>query len=121
MAYFTKKTYADKLKDPRWQKKKNSIVERDDYTCQFCHVTYKPLQVHHFYYNKNGNPWDVADDALVTVCEDCHFIDHCDDFTELEKELIEFVRMFEYRVPKMNELVNKLVLKYRKNPYSTNG
>lgn len=31
----TDKTYAEKLKDPRWQKRRLEIFERDDWTCQF--------------------------------------------------------------------------------------
>lgn len=117
----TKKTYADKLKDPRWQRKKNQIVERDNYTCQYCKLTTKPLQVHHYCYIIKGDPWDVPDDALITICEDCHFIEHYDGFTELEKELIDFYRMLELRVPGINERANAMILSFHKNPYSTNG
>lgn len=121
MAYLTKKTYGEKLKDPRWQQKKNKILERDEYTCQHCKLKNKPLSVHHFAYNTNGIPWDVHDLDLITLCEDCHFIEHYDGFTELEREFIEFYRMLEYRIPGINELVNKKILSFHKNPYSTNG
>lgn len=32
----------------------------------------KGLNIHHKYYVKNKKPWDYEDDALVTLCEDCH-------------------------------------------------
>lgn len=118
MAYMTKKTYADKLLDPRWQKKKNLTLERDNYTCQYCKLEHKTLNVHHFCYLVGGDPCEVPDDALITLCDDCHFIEHCDDFTELEKEFIEFYRMLELKVPGINVLVNKMILTHHKNPYS---
>jgi len=63
--------YSDKLKDPRWQKKRLEIFERDNWTCIFCGEEEKTLSVHHLYYDK-GNPWEVRNAALVTVCEGCH-------------------------------------------------
>lgn len=32
----------------------------------------KCLNVHHHYYIKGYNPWEYNDDALTTLCEDCH-------------------------------------------------
>lgn len=40
--------YSDKLKDPRWQ-------------------------IHHLFYLKDFEPWDIPDGFLITLCEDCHF------------------------------------------------
>ncbi|MFP4017948.1 MAG: HNH endonuclease [Bacteroidales bacterium] len=63
-------TYAEKLKDPKWQKKRLEILERDNWTCQVCGNTKKTLHVHHFKYN--SNPWNTPELFLTTVCEDCH-------------------------------------------------
>lgn len=63
-------TYSDKLKDPRWQKKRLEIFKRDNFTCQICGETTKPLNVHHEEYN--GEPWEIADNKLLTICETCH-------------------------------------------------
>lgn len=30
------------------------------------------LNIHHKYYIQGNKPWDYKDDALVTLCEDCH-------------------------------------------------
>jgi len=38
-----KVTYAEKLKDPRWQKKRLEIMERDEWTCQWCVDSESPL------------------------------------------------------------------------------
>jgi len=64
--------YAQKLKDPRWQKKRLKILERDEWTCQNCWSTTSSLAVHHKYYLNKTEPWDYLDDAFITLCEDCH-------------------------------------------------
>lgn len=71
MAKETYKTYAEKLKDPRWQKRRLEIFERDEFTCQCCRDTENTLHVHHLQYFK-GEPWDVEDIYLITLCENCH-------------------------------------------------
>lgn len=63
-------TYAAKLRDPRWQKRRLTIMERDDWTCQSCGIGDATLHVHHRWYV--GDPWEAPDDALVTLCEPCH-------------------------------------------------
>lgn len=64
-------SYAEKLKDPRWQKKRLEILDRDEWTCKICKHKEITLHVHHKIYSK-GNPWDIDSDCLVTLCEDCH-------------------------------------------------
>lgn len=68
----TQTTYQKKLLDPRWQKKRLKILERDDWTCQRCGDSTSFLHVHHLSYGKE--PWDVSNDLLVTLCENCHYI-----------------------------------------------
>lgn len=65
------KTYSEKLRDPRWQRKKAEVILRDDCTCNDCGDTEKTLNVHHCHYERGG-PWDTADGLLMTLCEDCH-------------------------------------------------
>ena len=64
-------TYQEKLKDPRWQKKRLEILDRDEWCCQICGDGESTLHIHHKYYN-NCDPWDCPEDALITLCEDCH-------------------------------------------------
>jgi len=64
--------YSDLLRDPRWQKKRLEILQRDNFTCQHCKDTETELHVHHESYK--GKPWDIGSDKLVTLCKDCHFI-----------------------------------------------
>ena len=65
-------SYAETLKDPRWQKRKTEILSRDNFTCQLCGGTENTLHVHHKYYLENHKPWEYGDSALITLCEDCH-------------------------------------------------
>lgn len=64
------KSYTEKLKDPRWQKKRLRILERDNFTCRFCGDNENTLHVHHIKYFKN--PWDSYEEDLITLCEICH-------------------------------------------------
>lgn len=64
--------YSEKLKDPRWQKKRLEILARDDFKCQLCGDTKSTLVVHHRDYLPSKEPWDYPNDLLVTLCEDCH-------------------------------------------------
>ena len=64
--------YAEKLKDPRWQKKRLEILERDKWMCRGCCETQKTLHVHHIFYVHGLEPWDVPSGLLITLCSDCH-------------------------------------------------
>ena len=64
--------YQQKLLDPRWQKKRLAILERDEWTCQKCFDSETTLHVHHRYYAKGKDPWDYHDALLVTLCAECH-------------------------------------------------
>ena len=66
-----KTTYRDKLRDPRWQKKRLEIMNRDNWSCQSCGDKETNLQVHHKSYCA-GEPWDVQNHNLITYCERCH-------------------------------------------------
>jgi hypothetical protein len=65
-------TYSEKLKDPRWQKIRLKVLERDNFTCVCCDETTKQLHVHHCYYVSKREPWDYHTNTLVTLCADCH-------------------------------------------------
>lgn len=45
--------YIEKLRDPRWQKKRLQILERDGFACQSCYDTETTLHVHHCTYTAN--------------------------------------------------------------------
>ena len=64
-------TYSEKLRDPRWQKKRLEILERDNWRCVFCADATSELQVHHLLYKKR-DPWDYPDHLYQTLCRPCH-------------------------------------------------
>jgi hypothetical protein len=68
-----RQSYSDKLKDPKWQKKRLIIFERDAWTCQLCGDKNTSLHAHHKKYT-GYNPWDAPDEDLITYCEHCHAI-----------------------------------------------
>ena len=71
--------YEDLLKDPRWQKRRLEIMQRDNFTCQHCGNGLNdgvPLNVHHIRYRRNLMPWEYDDADLTTLCEKCHKEEH---------------------------------------------
>jgi hypothetical protein len=68
-----KKSYAEKLKDPRWQKKRLEIMQRDGFKCLACGDTETSLQVHHKKYVSGKEPWEYLNSDLITLCEHCHY------------------------------------------------
>ena len=75
----SKKTYSEKLKSPKWQKKRLEILNRDNFTCQHCFSEEKTLHVHHMVYFNNQEPWDCDNLNLITICNDCHKLAHSKD------------------------------------------
>lgn len=65
-------TYAEKLKNPKWQKKRLEVLQRDNFTCCLCSDAETTLHVHHKTYKKGVDVWDYPNDNFQTLCEDCH-------------------------------------------------
>lgn len=66
------KTYSEKLQDPRWQRKRLEIMQKDQFKCVYCNAIDKKLNVHHRYYVSGREPWFYPDWSLVTLCDSCH-------------------------------------------------
>jgi 5-methylcytosine-specific restriction endonuclease McrA len=73
-------TYQEKLKDPRWEKRKNDYklnyfmfdTEIEcEVRCEGCGAI-DNLEVHHKRYIKGLEPWDYKDDDLAVLCRGCH-------------------------------------------------
>jgi hypothetical protein len=64
--------YSDRLKDPRWQRRRLEILSRDKWMCIECGDEDSSLHVHHRYYEKGADLWEYPDKALVTLCDSCH-------------------------------------------------
>lgn len=56
--------------DPRWQKLRLQIMDRDGWKCVACGDTTSTLHVHHKRYC--GSIWDSPADDLQTLCNSCH-------------------------------------------------
>ena len=61
---------SDSYKHPKWQKTRLRVMERDEWSCCACSNKESTLHVHHRAYQ--GEPWDVPDEWLQTLCESCH-------------------------------------------------
>lgn len=71
-----RKNYSEQRLDPRWQKRRLEIMQRDDFKCTECCAEDKTLNVHHVYYTRGADVWDYPDHALLTLCSDCHEAEH---------------------------------------------
>lgn len=69
-------SYFDDLQSPLWQRKRLKIMERDNWRCCLCGTDKNSLTVHHLYYASSKKPYEYDDDALVTLCKDCHATAH---------------------------------------------
>jgi len=68
-------SYTDKLKDPKWQRRRLEIMERDGWRCQICGELDISLTVHHIRY-LTPNPWEAEGRDLITYCEFCNAMAH---------------------------------------------
>jgi hypothetical protein len=64
--------YQAYLNSQAWQIKRQTILKRDNYLCQYC-KSYEATQVHHLCYDNLGNESDFE---LLSVCHPCHQIIH---------------------------------------------
>ncbi len=72
----TRLTYAEKLRDPRWQRKRLEIMERAGFHCEACGSDQDALNVHHGYYERGLEPWEYPSETLHCLCERCHLEHH---------------------------------------------
>lgn len=68
--------YSKLLLDPRWQKKRLEVMNRDAFSCLNCGDSKSTLNVHHKKYIFGNDPWDYPMDNFETLCVDCHKNEH---------------------------------------------
>lgn len=68
----TTKSYAEKLRDPRWQRLRLEVMESARWECSSCGDSDKELQVHHPAYRKGAEPWEYEAAELLCLCAKCH-------------------------------------------------
>lgn len=71
-----RKWYLNNLKDPRWQRVRLEVFQRDGWRCTRCGSGEKTLHVHHKRYLPGRWPWEYPTDLLATLCEVCHGDEH---------------------------------------------
>lgn len=103
----TKKRYAEKLLDPRWQKVKNTIQLRDQFTCQKCGCKDETLHVHHRHYLAGREPWDYPEQLLVLLCATCHKDE--ENAAEVIREMAPALHNFGFFNTEIRDVINKLI------------
>lgn len=81
-----KSAYSQKLRDPRWQKKRLEVMQAADFCCEICGDSDSTLNVHHKQYLKGYEPWDYSIKQLSCICENCH-----DEFHKKDDSLNKFI------------------------------
>jgi 5-methylcytosine-specific restriction endonuclease McrA len=104
------KTYAEKLKHPKWQKKRLEVLQLSNFTCEWCGETEKTLHVHHFFYKKGANPWEYDNCDLVSICEDCHYIHHSKVITSQAKEIFQMCSILDAKYSGIAKDVKNMIL-----------
>ncbi len=83
--------YTSELRKAGWQRKRLEILLRDQWCCVSClngpdETPNIMLQVHHKSYPERGKQiWEVDDDQLVTLCDDCHERHHRGEDIPMER------------------------------------
>ena len=70
----TQKNYAQKLQDPRWQRKRLEVMQAAGWKCTVCQDDKEELNVHHPDYSAHHEPWEYSN--LECLCWTCHTIQH---------------------------------------------
>lgn len=99
--------YKEKLKDPRWRKRRKEVLIRDFYICQKCGHKAKDNHVHHVVYIVGREPWDYDDEYLITLCERCHTLEHKDS-----KQISAIIRSMKLSGMFCSEIKAKMNLKF---------
>ncbi len=110
--------YSTKLRDPRWQKVRLKIMERDGFACCKCGDGENMLSVHHRYYIWGRDPWDYTDDLLVTLCQSCHNEEH--SYEDGANDLIKILKsngFFNSDIADLTVLFHNLKIQYPPNVF----
>jgi hypothetical protein len=96
-------SYQDKLKSPKWQRKRLEVLNRDDWKCVYCDNSSDTLHVHHKSYEHGRDPWEYEMDNFLTLCESCHKVDHEYRY-ESEKTLLDCLKSHNFSCDNITDL-----------------
>lgn len=106
-----RKTYYEKLRDPRWQKRRLEILSGSDFSCAICQTSEDELHVHHLLYRKGKDPWEYSDFELLPLCAQCH-----KNAEESREDLLSILGRFPMEYP-VDSLVKALRLILERDPW----
>lgn len=104
--------YFEKLRDPRWQRKRLEAMELHGFECEICYDQESTLNVHHKAYIKGREPWEYEVDQLSVLCQSCHAAQH--SFVDEIKIISSFLPI---DGPCNKFEITDLVLDYIRNEY----
>ncbi len=78
--------YSEKLANPKWQKKRLEVLQRDNFKCRLCGDEETELQVNHLKYT--GEPYEAPLEDLETLCCHCHYLKSFNVFAGVDGEII---------------------------------
>lgn len=64
--------YQKQLADPKWQRKRLEIFNRDNFHCTICDDDTVELHVHHKKYERDKKAHEYDDSNFVSLCAHCH-------------------------------------------------
>lgn len=102
-------SYAELLRDPRWQKARLETMQRAGFACERCGDKETTLNVHHKNYKRDHAPWEYELSNFVCLCRDCHEIVH------QQKEMIN--NLLPYAKIDVSEFVSAFVVKQKNAKY----
>jgi hypothetical protein len=101
--------YSEKLKDPRWQRKRLEILERDEWMCKKCFDSESTLVVHHLKYEQGKEPWECDGKYLITLCESCHDAEY-ETRPEYEKMILSLLKEKGFMADDLYRIVRGLLV-----------
>lgn len=83
--------YSELLRHPLWQQRRLEKLNATGWRCEHCRRNDIELHVHHKEYVAGRLPWEYSNDELVTVCKNCHAIEHLPKLTNSDIEAQRFI------------------------------
>lgn len=119
--------YSQKLQNPKWQRKRLEIMQRDNFCCSKCQNDQDQLEVHHLKYIPGKQPWESPGADLITLCNTCHELEHgivkIDQNTTLQNYILHLQSFFKTKISWEEEqnILSQIVALYKKRKELVNG